>query len=526
MDPQNDISTTGNCGVAIDVYPPSPPANLNSDFTAYKHSPSYKPPAISPSLRSIRSAKSVESLTVTGAIPLDSLRVHEPDEDQDPATPLTIPDLITMEPSDSRPSFPKGSDVLLLDDLPANFTIGCDTMSFSTTQPFQGFRNIPSGGHLFWVAPSESTSSRSAYWIITPEREDQELGEVYVKQWDKFNEVLSDPASHAEERFQKEKLEQIFDDLMPYQYRSAPSGVASPVQTREAEPLPSFLSDATIWFQLTFAIHAGLLNRLTGKTQRSWPVTTFDRVAGEASIAQEAQLYADETRLRFMFPMDAQLINPAAAGEERTRQALDPTAWVLDKTEGSAGDEDSRPDDLVGEIQFAFLTGMHLGNFSCLEQWWFLVDRVVFRCYGLATARPRLARNLIQTVHAQLVYNDRRLAGDVFETAPDSARRLRRTLTTYKARLDEALLGLADRITPDQHAVGTAFASLEAFLWRLGWDLRGDYVRAGGVMLEDGEVVQAELSDFEDEDERGEFAPVVVELGDNGREAGLVSWDG
>lgn len=44
------------------------------------------------------------------------------------------------------------------------------------------------------------------------------------------------------------------------------------------------------------------------------------------------------------------------------------------------------------------------------------------------------------------------------------------------------------------------------------------------IQLEDGEFVDAELKDFEAEDERGEFAPAVVELDEHGREKGLFSF--
>lgn len=40
--------------------------------------------------------------------------------------------------------------------------------------------------------------------------------------------------------------------------------------------------------------------------------------------------------------------------------------------------------------------------------------------------------------------------------------------------------------------------------------------------LEDGEWVDAELKDFQEEDERGEWAPAVVELDEDGREKGLM----
>ncbi|KAI1213444.1 A1 cistron-splicing factor [Annulohypoxylon truncatum] len=428
-------------------------------------------------------------------------------------------------PSNPKPkdAFPTGGDVFILDDLPPNFTVGCDTMSFSTRNSFPGFREIPPGVHLIWVAPSELTSSRSAYWIVTPEREEWEQSEVYVKQWDTFNEVLGEPASHAEERFQRERLKEAFDSLSPYQFRAVASGVHISPPEHETK-LPSFLANETIWTQLTWAIHPGLLSRITGMTQKSWQVTTLDRVAGDATTAEEARLYTTgKPQLQFTFPMNAPLIDPAAQGSERTQQALDPTNFVISVLESGANG--LRPDDLVGELSVAFLTGMHLGNFSCLEQWWFLTNRVVFRCFDLVVRRPALALSLIQAFHAQLAYNDRYLEGDILDMMPEQSRRLQRALVTYKARLDERLLALGDRISGAQHRAGEAFSALEAWLWRRGWDLRGQYVRAGTLALEDGEQVEAEMSDFEDEDERGEFAPVVVDLDEGGREAGLVSWE-
>ncbi|KAI1132978.1 A1 cistron-splicing factor [Nemania abortiva] len=425
-----------------------------------------------------------------------------------------------------NPALSSGGDAFILDDLPANFTIGCDTTSFNSTQPFAGFRDIPPGVHLIWVAPSESTSSRSGYWICTPDRDDTQPGRVYVKQWDKFNEVLRDrdPTSRANEQFQTQSLQQIFAQLSPYHLRAASTESSHKLAlTQGDDNPPDLLGDQNIWYQLTFAIRPDLLNRVTGQAQDIWHVTTSDSVAGETILAEEAQLYASGTsHLRFIFPMDARLINPEARGAERTRQALDPTGWIIDKLESSSGE--NNPEDLIGELQFAFLVGMHLGNFSCLEQWFFLATKLIFRSYNLAVDRPRQVRNLIQTFHAQLLYNDRYLQGDVLELMPEHARKLRLALTTYKTHLDEKLLALGGLCTPDQQAVGMAFSSLESWLRQLGWDLSGEYVRSGNVMLEDGEMVQAELSDFEDEDERGEFAPTVVEM-ENGRETGLLSWD-
>ncbi|KAI0195113.1 AAR2 protein [Xylaria flabelliformis] len=430
----------------------------------------------------------------------------------------------TTKAASKLSSFLSGGDVFILDDLPANFTIGCDTTSFNSTKPFPGFRDIPPGAHLIWVAPSESTSSRSGCWIYTPNKDDVQLRRVYVKQWNQFDEVLGDPANPVEEQTQNESLEQKIDQLSPYNLRAASTESSHKLALPQGDGIPpDLLGDQNIWYQLTFAIQPNLLNRITGQTQDIWHVSTTDGVAGDNASAKEAQLYATATsRLRFTFPMDARLISPDATGAERTRQALDPTEWVIQKLEDPSGD--NRPEDLTGDLQFSFLVGMHLGNFSCIEQWFYLTTELIFRSYSLTIDRPQQARSLIQTFHAQLLYNNRYLQGDILDLMPEHARKLRLALTTYKTRLDENLRGLGDLSTPDQLAVSIVFSSLESWLLRLGWDLRGDYVRLGNVMLEDGEMVEAELSDFEDEDERGEFAPTIVEM-ENGTEAGLLSWD-
>ncbi|KAK8057678.1 Protein AAR2-like [Apiospora saccharicola] len=477
-----------------------------------------------------RSLKSVDSVPVTGAFPLGTLHLNDPKDDEDMVpdrdmiTPLTVPD---RSPEPSHPSAPvlellRSGDVLILDDLPTGFTVGCDTISFAATEHFLGFRDIPAGTHLVWIAPSETTSSRSAYWIFTPEKDPQSPGRVYVKQWDKFNEVLNEPASHAEERFQKERLEEGLGNLVPHQFKGTNSTVPLPTLGSHADADASaFVDSATAWYQLTFAITPALLNRLTGETKETWSVNTSDRVAGGTSTVEEARLYANSTsQLRFTFGMEDLLFDTKAEGAERTQQALDPTSWIVSELRKSASENDNEGSsskglhDLVGELQFAFLTGMHLGNYACLEQWWHYTTRVIFRAYRLAVEEPQLARDLIQTVHAQLVYNDRNLEGSILDTAPNGG---------SGSRLNEQLLALGDGCTSAQQAVGAAFASLEGFLWTWDWDLRGEYLRSGTVMLEDGEVVQAELSDFEDEDERGDFAAVVVDVDECGRPRDFVS---
>lgn len=292
---------------------------------------------------------------------------------------------------------------------------------------------------------------------------------------------------------------------------------------------------------------------------------------------------AGSAGLNFLFARDGVTFDAAAVGRRRTETAVDATYYVLSVLDRDTTTMTTTPADLVFELQVSFLTAVHLGNAACLAQWWHLVLRVVLRAHALCVARPTLCRDLVETVAAQLEYCDRWVAGgggggsegddangaaarggaDALDWlwmggdldgvggarrggggGANNKERLREALVVYKRRLSDYLIptsrggssagsdsddasrsSSSGRPTQEQASVGRAFSRLEAFLWRWDWDLRGAYVRAGPVMLEDGDVVEVETSELEAEDERGEYAAVVVQVDERGREVGLVSWD-
>ncbi len=74
----------------------------------------------------------------------------------------------------------------------------------------------------------------------------------------------------------------------------------------------------------------------------------------------------------------------------------------------------------------------------------------------------------------------------VLDYDPDLRDDFKMLLITFKSRLNEQLLAQGSGLTEQQTAVGKAFEELESWLWRWGWDLRGNYVRSGKIQLEDG----------------------------------------
>lgn len=298
--------------------------------------------------------------------------------------------------------------------------------------------------------------------------------------------------------------------------------------TSDAQNLSERASSSGLWSLLTSCVSAPMLNRIMGHKSNSWKVTSNDDYRSQASrdAPQERpdlqHFNARDKVLSFLFSQTATTYSKDVSGRQRTEQALDTTTYIKDIIESRCSDNNG--DEVVGELQFTFLTGMLLGNIACMEQWGWTV-KLLFRAFSLTVTQPELLRKVIDTFKTQMMYNESAFESSILDADPSLEKELRLILITFKTRLHEYLSMRADSATSEQKSVSKAFQDLENYLQGIGWDLRGNYVRSGQIQLEDGEFVEAELGDFEAEDERGEYAPVVVEIDDMGREAGILRWD-
>ncbi|KAK3692034.1 AAR2 protein-domain-containing protein [Podospora appendiculata] len=454
------------------------------------------------------SRRSVRSVRAVGTIPIGQLQINDP-----------------------PPSCLDHGDVVRLLDLPQNCIVGHDDMSMEPRrETIQGIRDVPPGVHLLWVQQVPGIS-RAGYWYIT-----KAPGVLRVKQWSRSDEVLGDPADESVVLDEKNNIDSILPTLVPYDRRnhdgSSPTSTSTspPPAAAQAIPEPPFASDpATMWHQLTNAISRSFLNRVTSRTSATdWPVDSTDCM--RETRGPNSPQPATGTELDFLFLKDFRDLDVLDHGVSRTRE-FDTTTRVLVML--NAITPRVRERDIVAELQFTFLTGMHLNNAECIEQWWNLVLKIVLRSYDLPLNRPDMCRWLLQTLHAQLLYTETRLefsttatgAGAaprrpdgpnknrlLYEFNPENRHLLLVALSVYKRRLNELLLDLGRKITLRQQAVGNALEELEAWLWRCGWDLRGT------CNTDEAEKV---CDEAEDDDQ-----PVVVALDDNGREIGLVNFNG
>jgi A1 cistron-splicing factor AAR2 len=129
--------------------------------------------------KSTKSVRSYQSLRGIGAFQVGSLRVHSPSPTRSSS-------------EDTHPCL-KAGDVFVVRDIPVGVVIGYDTKAITIEKEgrFEGFKSIGPGAHLIWASP-RTDSVRTGYWIMTPKKTSEGFGEVIVKRWDKYNEVLDE----------------------------------------------------------------------------------------------------------------------------------------------------------------------------------------------------------------------------------------------------------------------------------------------------------------------------------------------
>ncbi|KAK3296309.1 AAR2 protein-domain-containing protein [Chaetomium fimeti] len=433
------------------------------------------------------------------------------------------------------PAYLEKGDIFMTLGLPDKFVIGLDTMAVTTSKSLQGFRDIPPGAHFLWFQ-QPSGVSRCGYWFIT-----ESQGQMHIKEWNRYDETMGEPTGQTGASNGRDGMGSIYPTLQPYTLHG--QGHQTPVPGDELPP-DWAQSPGHLWRALTSAISIQSLSRITGKQDNQ------DYLIDSTDSAKGA-LPSTNNELNFLFAQDFRDLQVLDLGSAKARVADTSSrihAFLTNTNTTTNTPTNPTPSQtLLAELQFTFLTGTHLGNPACLEQWWNLVLKLVLRAHALALSHPRLAAQLLRALHAQLFYTEHYFApaaaaaaesesesesalqaddgadrhgpsGDrpVFEYKPLYWGKLRLALGEYKARLEGLLAGLGGGVTPEQEAVGGVFGELEAWLGRRGWELggRGELERDGGG---EGDG----LVDSEDEEDE---QPVVVELDGEGREVGLVSF--
>lgn len=469
-------------------------------------------------IKSSKSAKSVLSVKAIGSFGLGTLRVHDANIPEEGTTPACL----------------QNGDVVLISDVPGGVAIGYDMISLTIQSglSFQGIREFPPGVHFVWGGSPSPIATRTGFWLVSQKLATGVAGHCHVLAWNKYTDTLDEQVVQAEKRIQKMEVGDAYDSCYPYNLKGALAKHEEFIDCSATD----ILDEAKLWNDLTFAIKGSMLTRITGRGWNQWKITAscdslpltegtfFDRPRPVFDAQQQLKLAITgfEPTLKFAFIRGSKTFSRAAIGSQRTEQAIDSSTYVRGLVVEKCNHQNA--EELVGEMQFSYISGMFLGNINCMEQFVFIA-RVVFRAYAWSIEEPVVFAKFIRALNAILNHDDRHIEGSIFEHNPDFQDELKRILILFKSRLTEQLLALGETVTKDMMELSKTFEKLEAWLLKnWDWDLRGNFVKVGQHQLEDGEYVDAEMEEYEAEDERGEYAPVIIELDKDGREKGTLSW--
>ncbi|KAJ5805018.1 hypothetical protein N7474_010905 [Penicillium riverlandense] len=430
-------------------------------------------------------------------------------------------------------------------------------------------------GAWFYVGDISCAGSGSNFFndndagtALVPTTSRQNEPQIYIWRWNTDTEALdslsiTDPDRQEAMRY-KANLGAVWQRGGLFRYRSrvsasmlsnqGQSGESSTAQAekeedddKEEETEESGRRD---WQGLTDRITPDILSRIVGNPQIDvdghprWTVTsasTANRDAdhipgvdapneGAGAEGTERDAAAGELQEReFGFlPIDLKRTwREGAVGRERTEAAQD-RSWALGElveryNTGSGGTQQTGETQLLGELQFTFLMVLTMMNHSCLQQWKRLLEliltsrRAILEREGLMSAVLRLL--LLQLQRCDDV------EGGLFEMDGDEGGAfLRNLLMKLQRGVDEVVVGSG----------GVAGSMVKAELGKLeawvkaeyDWELQREaIVRRGMIQLEDGEEVEMEMDGNDEDEETGEYAPLVVDL-DGGSGGGELPEDG
>ncbi|KAI5303999.1 hypothetical protein KEM56_006972 [Ascosphaera pollenicola] len=425
--------------------------------------------------------------------------------------------------------------------------IGLDLLSFSSTPNFHGVRDISPGAHFLYSGTSESFSLRSGEWIFigtgddfAPQHEGQVVlagqhqgPDIRLRRWDQESETLhpfnGEDATEKQEALRlRANLGQIIQSGGLLSYQDAVQGRRQSERVKDADEASVESAD---WCALSNYISPSMLTRILGEPLiDSDGRPTWKLLSSGSSALQDAEEIPGLTKaesaegfgghdkeLGFLHIDLKHTWRAGAIGRERTEAAQD-RSWylwslidqIMTTQHGSSGQDGLTfgEQEVLGEMQFTFLMILTLMNFSCLEQWKRILG-LIFSCHNAITEKSTFFVKAIRLLALQIQHFDD-VEGGLFEIGGDDGGNfLRKLLSSFIRTVDELDAGAAPDVKSEMEKLKQCVEK------QLGWELRTEFtVRRGMLQLEDGEQVEMDVSDAEEEDETGEYAPVIVNLED------------
>lgn len=456
---------------------------------------------------------------------------------------------------------------LLLPNLPEKTLVGSDLLTFTSTEQFYGIGDLPEGWHFLYTGTTASFSLRCGAWFyigdipeddgavahgggdagggaVVQARRELDGGsgaqpEIRIWKWDPTTESLVPLKGETD----KDRLEAMrwkanlgglrqIGALFSYKSRHSPRSRQARDNNGGDDQNEDEEKDEEAgrneWRELTDRLSTQLFSRVLGDPeidydgQSSWTVTSAstaprdaDKIPGLSTeeTTQGGGIAGDREKELCFLPVDLKRTwREGAIGRERTEAAQD-RSWALgdliQRYSGPSADPTTGERQILGELQFTFLMVLTLMNYSCLEQWKRLLG-LIFTCRTAIREREAFFGDVLRLLLLQLRHCDD-VEGGLFEMDGDyGGAFLRKLLTRFRNSMEEVLQETS------HSAVAAEMDTLEKWVQaEFGWELRKEAImRRGMLQLEDGEQVEMVMNGADEDDETGEYAPLIVDTGE------------
>jgi len=399
---------------------------------------------------------------------------------------------------------------LLFHGLPHNAFLGLDLLSLTASPNLHGIKTLPAGYHFLYSSADASLSIRHGQWFFIAGQvtEPQPL----VWRWSKDEECLLPETEVSAIARANADLGRGWERGL-LDYTQPGSGKDGGELGSEWRELAGYVTDALLDRVFKPGAGQGAQKRNDPASREFWSISSvssapqdLDKIPGLS--AAESAIEGEED-LGFL-PIDLKRTwREGAVGRERTDAVRD-RSWYLghliESAVGSGGDKRVGAAQLLGELQLCFLMVLTLANWSCLEQWKRILG-VLLSCRQAPVEVEDYFVAVVRLLKVQLKHCGD-VEGGLFDFREEGAGWLKGLLVQFRKNVEEVF-------------DSTSGEGLKAELKQLedglrdeyGWESGKDMLRRGLLELEDGERVDMDMNGADEEDETGEYAPVVVDLG-------------
>ena len=391
---------------------------------------------------------------------------------------------------------------LLFLNLPPKTLVGINLLSFNSSPKFHGVTNIPPGLLFLYTGTDASFSIRHGIWLNL-----HSSSPTRILTWNDSDESLSlvDLASQQARKALNSLNFLQKRGQVDYHALEDASETLSRKQDRDNGNTPT-TGDASDWPELSSHISASVLSRILGSSRT---LSSVSSAPGDAesipglSHLESSSVLGEHTTLNFVSINLKQTWGESDIGRERTDRARDRSWYLSQLLDGLSDDKQRAAKEMLGEMQVCFLMVLTLANYSALEQWKRILG-VVLTCRAALREVEGYFMEVLKVLKAQMEHVED-VDGGLFEMRDEEGSKwMRNLLTGFRGIVDEEL--------EDGSKLGGVLGELEGMLReRYGWEKSGDIMRRGMLELEDGERVEVSMQGVDEDEETGEYAPIVVE---------------